>query len=317
MINYGDVCCTRAWEVLDDRFAYAGMSPALRFFFTGAVTTMWHNSFSNFHESSTPKSFLIVNNLIGIYLISPAWSNDWSGICITKKSTFHWTWLTHSYFGCWRCQLNATYIPSHSHSQSHRVPFVSSLVPSKKFFALLKFFNVQSRLGTPGLCNRPWRTGSGDQERFTERPRHIPVVSKSLSENYSLKQCTGEDDLRFDRIIRSPEEPYEGFPLDDEEKEKDRFIRILRQVAKKNLVGWNPWTCWRWLPSHSLIIFPAETKGLWGTWNCNSIVRSGRIQDSSGSYVKIQIQNQDSRGSYVKIRIPNRRFREFFDKIPI
>ena len=106
--------------------------------------------------------------------------------------------------------------------------------------ALLKFFNVQSRLGTPGLCNRPWRTGSGDQERFTERPRHIPAVSKALSENYSLKQPTGEDDLRFDRIIRSPEEPYEGFPLDDEEKEKDRFIRILRQVAKKNLVGWNP-----------------------------------------------------------------------------
>ena len=41
--------------------------------------------------------------------------------------------------------------------------------------------------------------------------------------------------MRFDRIIRSPEEPYEGFPLDDQ-KEKDRFIRILRQVAKKNLV---------------------------------------------------------------------------------
>ena len=42
--------------------------------------------------------------------------------------------------------------------------------------------------------------------------------------------------MRFDRIIRSPEEPYEGFPLDDEEKEKDRFIRILRQATKKNLV---------------------------------------------------------------------------------
>ena len=41
--------------------------------------------------------------------------------------------------------------------------------------------------------------------------------------------------MRFDRIMRSPEEPYEGFPLDDQ-KEKDRFIRILRQVAKKNLV---------------------------------------------------------------------------------
>ena len=57
-----------------------------------------------------------------------------------------------------------------------------------------------------------------------------------MSEKYSLKQCTGEDDLRFDRIIRSPSESYEGFPLDDEEKEKDRFIRILRQVANKNLV---------------------------------------------------------------------------------
>ena len=97
MINYGDVCCTRAWEVLDDRFAYAGMSPALRFFFTGAATAMWHNSFSNFHESSTPKSFLIVNNLIGIYLISPAWSNNWSGICIPKNPHFIGPdWLIHT-----------------------------------------------------------------------------------------------------------------------------------------------------------------------------------------------------------------------------
>ena len=46
MINYGDVCCTRAWEVLDDRFANAGMSPGLRFFFTGAAAAMWLNSFS-------------------------------------------------------------------------------------------------------------------------------------------------------------------------------------------------------------------------------------------------------------------------------
>jgi len=61
--------------------------------------------------------------------------------------------------------------------------------------------------------------------------------------SWSLQQAvedrerrSGEDDLRFDRIIRSPEEPYEGFPLDDEEKEKDRFIRILRdQRPMRNL----------------------------------------------------------------------------------
>ena len=165
MINYGDVCCTRAWEVLDDRFAYAGMSPALRFFFTGAATTMWHNSFSNFHESSTPKSFLIVNNLIGIYLISPAWRwnlyNKKKHILLDPTDSFI---VRISYFGCGRCQLNAAYIASHSHSDG--VAFLSSL------FSIF----LQSRLGTPSLCYRPRRTGRGDQARFTDRQRHIPAV---------------------------------------------------------------------------------------------------------------------------------------------
>ena len=59
---------------------------------------------------------------------------------------------------------------------------------------------------------------------------------KHISENYSLKKWTGKDDLHFGRLIRSPSETYDEFPLDNQEKEKDRFIQILRQVAKENQV---------------------------------------------------------------------------------
>ena len=111
------------------------------------------------------------------------------GICITKKihilldlTDSFIVWI--SYFGCWRCQINAAKIASHSHS--HGVNLVSSL------FAIF----LQSRLGTRSLCYRPQRTGSGDQARFTDRQRHIPAVSKSY-ERISADRTKQKFDVTF------------------------------------------------------------------------------------------------------------------------
>ena len=71
-------------------------------------------------------------------------------------------------------------------------------------------------------------------KQWFERASSVQCVLKK--ENYSQKQWTGGDDLHFVWLIRSPSETYEGIPLDNEEKEKDRFIQIIRQVSKKNLV---------------------------------------------------------------------------------
>ena len=65
---------------------------------------------------------------------------------------------------------------------------------------------------------------------------HPMEFQKHISENYSLKQWAGLHDLHFVWPIWSPSETYEEIPLDNEEKEKDRFIQIIRQVSKKNLV---------------------------------------------------------------------------------
>ena len=155
---------------------------------------MWLNSSSNFHESLNtcphpPRHLQKAFWSWTIWLESIWFLLHEGGICINKKihilldlTDSFIVWI--SYFGCWRCQLNAAYIASHSHS--HRVAFVSSL------FAIF----LQSRLGTPGLCYRPRRPGSGDQARFTDRQRHIPTVSKAYGRK-SADPTKPEFDVTF------------------------------------------------------------------------------------------------------------------------
>ena len=72
-------------------------------------------------------------------------------------------------------------------------------------------------------------------------PNYSLILQMEFSKTFLTFIWLGEDDSRFDRIIRSAGEVYDEVPLNRDHEEEDRFSRILRQnptypeVSRKHL----------------------------------------------------------------------------------